>query len=195
MRSGFALAGIVGGLLWIGLACVPPIGIRETRTYEIVWNRLWTPALVCMALGFISLFQTLRPLRSHLTTSSLLAMLIGLALMIVGNVSEYWLFSDRPHEGPAGVIRAVAWMSVLAGALVALVAATVTSVSMLYTSGIPRWLSLLFLLPLPLTVAIGFVSLNWAGTPLGFLSMIVGGFEVRTRSALGKMPHTTEARE
>src|SRR5262245_4632248 len=123
MRNGLALAGIVGGLLWVSLACFPPIGMRETRSYEILWNRLWTPALLCMGLGFFGLFQKLRQALSRAATSGLIAIVIGLALMVVGNVTEYWLFSALPHDGPEGFIRGVAWMTVLAATLLTLVAA------------------------------------------------------------------------
>jgi hypothetical protein len=195
MRNGLALAGIGGGLLWISLAFIPPAGMRETRAYEVVWNRLWTPALVCMALGFFDLYRNFHPALSRATIRGLVTMLVGFAFMIAGNFTEYWLFSDLPHEGSDGLIRAVAWMTVLAGALLTLIAAVVTGMSMLYSTGISRWLSLVFILPLPLTIAIGFVSLNWAGTPIGFLSTIVGVFRLRTRMVSNKTAHRAEALE
>jgi len=194
MRRQWALVGMIGGLLWVGLACFPPVGVRVSRTYEILWNRLWTPALLGMGLGFVGLFQTLHPVLSRAATNGLIAMLIGFALMIGGNVTEYWLFSALPHEGPAGFMRTVAWLTVLAAALLTLAAITVTGVAMRHTNGLPRWLSLLFLLPLPLTLVIGVVSLNWAGTPIGFLSIIVGSRGLRPLLTPAGTAHTPEAR-
>jgi hypothetical protein len=40
MKPIFAIAGLLGGLFWMALAFFPPEGVRETRTYEIVFNRL-----------------------------------------------------------------------------------------------------------------------------------------------------------
>ncbi len=184
MKQSLALAGIIGGLFWVCLAFFPPVGVRETRDYEILWNRLWTPALVCMGLGFIGLFQTFRAGASRSGKIGMAAMLIGLVLMIGSNFTEYWMLSALPHEGPNGIIRGVVWMTFLAGTLLMLLATAITGITMMRTEGFPRWLSLLFVLMLPLTIAIGFVSLNWAGTPIGILSIIVGSFGLRPRTAL-----------
>lgn len=183
MAGRFALAGIIGGVFWIGLAFFPPVGTQQTREYEVLWNRLWTPALVCMLLGFIGMFRVLRAALSQPGRFAVVALLAGLVLMIVGNFTEYWILSDLPHEGPDGYIRGLVWMTFLSGYFVVLVAAAVTGATVMGHADIPRWLSLMFVLTLPLTIAVGFVSLNWAGTPMGVLSIIVGSL-IRSRGAV-----------
>jgi hypothetical protein len=172
----FATAGLLGGLVWMALAFFPPVGVRETRAYEVVFNRLWTPALLAMLLGFIGLYRVLRPSLARTGSIGFMVLLGGFALMVVGNLSEYWLLSDLPHQGPDGFSRSLAWMTFLFGTLLVLIASMVVGITGLHTGRIPRWLSWLFILSLPLTIAIGFVSMNWAGLPIGILSVAVGGF-------------------
>jgi hypothetical protein len=64
--------GILGGLLWVGLALFPPEwgppGTVGYAHYEL-WNRLWTPALLGMLIGFIGFFRMVRPSLTRLDTT------------------------------------------------------------------------------------------------------------------------------
>jgi len=174
MKSRLAAAGLLGGIFWIVLAFFPPVGARETREYEILWNRFWTPALLGILAGFSGQFLTVRPSLTKTARSGFIALLIGLTLMVVGNFAEYWVLSKLPHEGPGGFVRGLAWMTVLLGLLVMQVASAIVGFSEAKSGHISKWLSVLLRLLLPATIAIGFASLNWAGIPMGIVSIVVG---------------------
>ena len=176
MRRILAVAGLLGGLFWIALAFFPP---AETREYEVFKNRLWTPALLGMLLGIVGLFLTMHPSLTTTAKGGFIAWLAGFALMIIGNFAEYWVLSDLPHEGPAGFIRGIAWMTFLFGTLVMLLASAIVGFDWLKSSRSPRLLSVLFLLLFPVTIGIGFVSMHWAGTPTGIASIAVGVLGLR----------------
>ena len=171
MRRNLAIAGLLGGLFWIVLGFFPP---AETREYEVLWNRLWTPALFGMLLGIVGLFLTMHSSLTRTAKGGFIAWLAGFALMIIGNVAEYWVLSDLPHEGPDGFIRGIAWMTFLFGTLVMQLASAIVGFNWLKSGRGPSWLSVLFLLLFPFTIGIGFVSMHWAGTPTGILSIAVG---------------------
>ncbi len=174
MRALLALAGLLGGLFWIVLALFPPIGVRETREYEVFFNRLWTPTLLAMLFGCIALFLARRPVCTRFATGGLVILLAGLALMVVGNFTEYWLLNDLPHQGPEGYKRGIAWMAFLLGFLATQLALASLGLHWLMVGGDPKWLSLLFVGVLPATIAIGLVSMNWSGAPLGIASIAIG---------------------
>jgi len=93
-----ALAGIIGGFFWITLGLFPPDwGPPGTRAYEGYqqWNRLWTAALLLMALGFAGLFRALRPVLTGWARVGLVAALIGFAPMMFGNFAEFWIFTTE----------------------------------------------------------------------------------------------------
>ncbi len=115
-------------------------------------------------------------------------MTIGFAMMAAGNGLEYWVAFKLPHQGGiGGPIRGLLFMTFLAGWLVALVAACVAGVG-LYRGAtgfaLPRWRSLLFVLPLPFTfvfAALG--STLVAGIQVGLLGVLIGlyGLALPTR--------------
>ena len=94
-----SVAGILGGALWIGLAFIPPEwgppGSQAYVGYEL-WNRLWTPALLGMFLGFLGFTIRSRPAFSPRAVTGLVVLTAGLALMVAGNIAEFWIFSDLP---------------------------------------------------------------------------------------------------
>ncbi len=169
-----SLAGILGGLFWITLHLFPPDwGPPGTRAYEgyQLWNRLWTPALLLMALGFLGLFLSLRASLTRWAYSGLAATLIGFALMMMGNFAEFWIFTTESYEGLG---RNASWMTFLLGVLVMLIGSTMAGLALSRTNLIPKWLAVLLALMLPLTIGIGAVNMGWAGWPTGGLSILVG---------------------
>ena len=171
------LAGILGGTFWIALAFVPLLRTTETREDEVFWNRLWTPALLGMLLGFLGLMLAQRSALTRTARAGFIALLVGFGLMLLANSVEYWMLSDLPHQGPDGFIRGIAWMTFLFGTLAMHLASAIVGFDWLKSHQSPRWLGVPFLLLLPTTIAIGYVSLHWAGIPLGIASIAVGGSE------------------
>lgn len=169
-----AAAGLLGGLLWIALALVPPVGTRATQEYEVLWNRLWTPALLGMLAGWGGPGPRRPALVTGAARAAKAALLAGLGLMLAGNFVEYWLLSDLPHEGPPGFARGLAWMTVLLGWLLTLLAALGVGCQRLKARAGPAWLNVQLIGLLPLTLALGYLSLNWAGAPLGLASLAAG---------------------
>jgi len=111
MRLATGLSGIGAGVLWTLLAVFPPED-------EVVRNRLWTPALLGMLLGVTGLVLGLRPALSRSGDLASKAVVVGLALMTLGNLAEYWTLAGQPHQGGfGGVARGVAWMTFLLGVL------------------------------------------------------------------------------
>lgn len=121
MRLLLAL-GILGGATWIAFAFVPSECAPVTSRSEVYCNRLWTPALFAMTVGFLGLWRwgVARGWRG--AGLGLLIVVAGGALMTFGNFLEYWLFFSWPHEGPDGWLRGTLWMMVLLGWLSVLLA-------------------------------------------------------------------------
>jgi hypothetical protein len=170
------IIGIVGGALWISLAFFPPACVPVTAANEVFCNRLWTPALAAMCVGFGGLLLSVRPSATRGVRWSLSALVIGSAAMVGGNFGEYWLAYALPHQGPDGFVRGLLWMSVLVGLLTVLVASAVAGVLMSRSMPGLRWPSLLFVLPLSSTILVALVSPSWIGTPLGMLGILAGVF-------------------
>ena len=174
MKWFLAITGLLGGLFLITIRFFPPECVQVTEVSEVLCNRLWSPALLGMLLGFIGLFLTIRPSLSQLAWASFLALSVGFALMFIGNFVEYWTLNDLPHQGPDGFARSLAWMTVLFGLLIVLVSSAIAGFLSFKLGCIPRWLSVLLMLLFPLTIAIGFANINFAGLPLGVVSIGVG---------------------
>ena len=118
--------GLIGGLIWIAYAVVPAECAPPSGATEVFCNRLWTPALLAMAAGFLGVQRRASTLRSAGANVGLLLVAAGAGAMTLGNFAEYWLFASWPHEGPDGWLRGMLWMLVLAGWLLVLVASIVT---------------------------------------------------------------------
>jgi hypothetical protein len=166
--------GVLGGVFWAALAFYPPECAPVTEASEVLCNRLWTPGLLGMGLGLAGLFSAARPSLTRASRASFIALVAGLALMSLGNFVEYWLLSDLPHEGPEGFLRGLAWMTVLSGFLVVLIATAVVGGLALKLTFLPNWLGGLFVLLAPATLAAGYGGLQWAGLPLGVVCAAAG---------------------
>lgn len=172
-RFGLVL-GILGGLLWLGLPFWPPDCVPVVASSEVFCNRLWTPALGAMLIGAVVLQRRqVRQTREPLKGLRLLA--IAFSLMALGNGLEYWVAFGLPHQGGIGaVVRGVLWMSVLAGWLIALIASAVAGASAARRRHGSRWPAALLIVPLPLTVILGAVSVAYAPMAIGVLGVIIG---------------------
>jgi hypothetical protein len=171
-----AICGIVGGLVWAVLPIFAPES-GATRTAEETFNRPWAPLLVLMGLGFLGLRRRLSDRR--LIRVSLTIALVGLALMVLGNVSEYWLFHDLPYGNPA---RDLSWMTVLLGWLIVMISGTVAGIGALVGRAMPSWVAWSLAALLPATIGLAAVAIGLLGLPLGLASAASGVWLVTGRS-------------
>ena len=167
VRLGLGLAGLFGGALWTGLALFPPEG-------EVVRNRLWTLALLGMCLGVLGLSLAWRSTVGRVGRVALSAAVVGLGLMTLGNLVEYWMLSSFPHEGGAGAIaRGLAWMTFLLGVLLLAIGSLVAGVSMFRTSSASHRLATLCVLVVPATMVGAVAHPGVAALPLALLASAV----------------------
>ena len=86
-------------------------------------NRLIPFSLILIALGIVATYLVLRSNLVRLGHLSFIISVSGVALMLVGNVSEFWFFSSQPF-GEVNP-RLVAWLSFLLGGLLLIVGLTI----------------------------------------------------------------------
>ena len=117
------LAGVVGGISWILLQSVfgAEWGTPGTTAYSLYefFNRLWLLPLLLMGLGFVAVDQFQRQLRPQFSKLPIIVVIVGFTAMIVGNVAEFWFFTDYPY-GEMNA-RSYAWITFLLGMLIELV--------------------------------------------------------------------------
>lgn len=178
MNRIFSLAGIVGGIFWFALHTffTPDWGPPGTAAYERyeLFNRLWTPGLLLMLLGFVGFYRSFRPRFTVSQRGGAIAMLIGLTMMVMGNWAEFWLFSEQSYT--TGVGRNLSWTTFAIGLLILFIGAFVVGISSIRTTLLPRWFALLLLL-FPLLTFIGMwqeISLLSNG-PFSLVVVTVGG--------------------
>lgn len=94
MQKTFASIGVLGGLVWIGLALfsfrwdVPGIVIYQSDDWA---GRLGTLALAGITLGFFSFFRSVGPQGTGRARNANFIFLIGLSLMILSSIVYFWL--------------------------------------------------------------------------------------------------------
>lgn len=173
--------GILGGLFWLSLPFYPPECAPVTESSEIFCTRLWSPALGTMLIGAVALYLRLRSDAPGGARRGVLGVVVGFALMTVGNVGEYWFAYELPHQGgPGAAVRSALWMSALTGWLIALIGSVVVGIGLVRSRRRDRWIGLLFLAPLPLTVGIAIIGgPNLAPLPVGLLGIATGVYARR----------------
>lgn len=156
-------AGVCGGLLWATLAFFPPED-------EVTRNRLWTPALLGIWLGALGVWLAWRPALRLVGDRALGTAVVGLGLMTLGNLVEYWGLSRFPHEGgPGAMARGIAWMTFLLGVLLLVLGTLCAGVSMLRTPAAPRLVAGLCMALVPATIVGALLNPGFAALPLACL--------------------------
>lgn len=122
MRLLLAL-GVLGGVAWIAYAFVPAECAPPSPKTLIYCNRLWTPALFAMTVGFLGFLRWATTLDSPRLTRWLSIAVVGAAFMTFGNFAEFWLFFGWPQQGPDGWLRNSLWVTDAIGLLGLLLAA------------------------------------------------------------------------
>ena len=110
-------------------------GAPGTEAYFIyeARNRLIPFLLILIALGIVAAYLTLRSNLGRLGHLSFIISVSGAALMLVGNVSEFWFFSSQPY-GQVNA-RLVAWFSFLLGGLLLVVGLAIFMAAATRTKG------------------------------------------------------------
>jgi hypothetical protein len=139
-----------------------------------------------MFLGFLGFLRWQRPTLRPSAAALFAVLLLGLSLMVLGNVAEFWVFTDVPYSGGRGFnIRDAAWTTFLLGSLLAIIGSTAFGLLSLVKEGPLRWLAIAFALEMPATVVFSAISFSFASIPLGVLSIVacVPQFLHKTRAA------------
>jgi hypothetical protein len=165
-----SLAGIAGGVYWLLLIGVfspewGPPGSARYLDYE-AFNRAWPPALLLMLAGWVG-FQR----RFGLSRTGLWLNVLGYALMVAGNVAEFWIFSDDPY-GAGFNGRNAAWTMFLLGWLLHLIGALVWGIAALRRRALPAWAGWLLILLLPASFAL--LVAQWVN-PASALAVVLLG--------------------
>ena len=153
-----AILSLVGGVtavpLFIGFAITGwgEPGTAAYQRYELL-NRVTAVSLLLMLAGWAGMALLWRKEDGYWR---LWLPLVGSILMIIGNATEFWLFSDLSYEGFN--MRHVAWTTFLVGLLLLAIGATVTGIALRHNQLWPHWLAVLLMAALPLTVVVSVAS-------------------------------------
>ena len=158
------LVAVLGGTLWtlwyVGGSLVGGEGYQA-------YNRLMPLVLVLLAVGMLAFHAVQEGRHGPVGTAGLVVALVGLAVMIAGNVAEFWAFSEEAY-GPS-TLRDNAWMLFGLGMVAFYVGTVLFGIGTLRARALPRLGALLLLVWFPL----GFVVsglLQLVGVPEGLAS-------------------------
>jgi hypothetical protein len=114
--------------------------------------------------------------------AALATAVLGVGLMTLGNLVEYWALSSFSHErGMGGVARGMAWMTFLLGVLLLAIGALVAGLSTLRSSTGSHTLASLCVLLVPATIAAALAHPGLAALPLASLASAVLVVQPRAR--------------
>ena len=184
---------VLGGVLWalwyLGASFVEGDGYQA-------YNRLMPVVLVLLAVGLFAFHTAQEGSQGLVGTAGLVVALAGLAVMIGGNVAEFWAFSEEAY-GPS-TLRDSAWMLFGVGMAAFYVGTVLFGIGTLRARALPRLGALLLLIWLPLGFMVS-ALLQLVGVPegLAFSGMagllgagwVVLGYTVWSqRGAVGAQP-------
>ncbi|HEV2124361.1 MAG TPA: hypothetical protein VGW38_16525 [Chloroflexota bacterium] len=190
MRSVGAVACILGGMAWVLLGPAAVLERNNLLSYDS-YNRLVTLPLLLFLFGFIAAHWLLRP-QTMLGTLGFGVVVLGLFLLVTGNVLEFWgvLLQSQPNAQVAYETGAsehwigsdIGWMVFGFGMLAVLVGGVILALSVRRTRVFPTWVPLFLGL-----LGIGVIAGNLVvGTPF-FISIPVLGLYGAGWIALGRL--------
>ena len=145
IRSG-GLVGMFGGALWaLWYVGVPLVGERY-ESYE-TYNRLMPVVLLLLMAGLACYHAAQRGLYGRPGTVGFIACFVGLVLMVVGNVAEFWLFTTQAYAEANG--RQASWGVFLLGMLLLAIGSALFGVATMRARVLPRLGGLLLVVWLP----------------------------------------------
>jgi hypothetical protein len=184
---------VLGGALWalwyVGASLV---GGEAYQAY----NRSMPVVLVLLAVGLLALHAAQEGGHGPLGRSGLVVALVGLAVMLVGNVADFWVFAEEGY-GPASPKHS-AWMLFGLGMAALYVGTVLFGIGTLRAGALPRLGALLLLVWFPLGFVVsGLLQLVGVPEGLAFSGMtgllgagwVVLGYAVWSqRGAVGARP-------
>ncbi len=158
--NGLGLLGLLGSLLWLGLNTFlspdwGPPGSANYLGYETI-NRLWAPAFALMLCGYVGLSQRYPVRAIRLGRAGYRLTVLGLVMMIAGNIAEFWFFSALPYG--ALNARSWAWITVLVGMLILIIGMALMGLAGYRAQALPVWGSVIFLLLPPMLLLMFFIQ-------------------------------------
>ncbi len=190
VRSAGVPASTMGGIAWALLGPAAVLERNDVLSYD-TYNRLLTLPLFLCLVGFIAAEWLLRP-RTRPGTVGFVAVVLGLLLLLVGNVIEFWgvLLQSKPNAQTAHETGAaeywigsdIGWMMFGLGMLTVIVGGVVLALSVRRTLAVPAWATLFLGL-----LGVGILAGNLVvGAPF-FLSIPVLGLYGAGWIALGRL--------
>ena len=152
------LAAMLGGLLWMVL--VPLQGMAESTKVlgltEGAYNRMNTASLLLLTAGLAGLYARQAGRFGRLGVAGFVLAFIGLALMVLGNVIEFWISDLIFADVQLGEFKQVGVGSFLIGLCVLAVGLVLVGIVTIQAKVLPRWSRVLPLV-IALLLASGFL--------------------------------------
>lgn len=125
------VVGVIGGIFVLALqtALNPGWGPPGSEAYDRYeqWNRLWPVGLVAMCAGFAGVYGAVGVTGNRLARVSMRLLLLAFLMMVIGNVLEFWLYSNQPYGELNG--RNISFMGFFMGVMLMLLASILFGVA------------------------------------------------------------------
>ena len=176
------LAAMLGGLLWMVLGALAGMTGGSTKVLglaEGAYSRMFTVSLLLVTAGLAGLYARQAGRFGRLGAAGFVLAFIGLALIVLGNVIEWWIsdliFADvQPGQFKPGAHAG--WGIFLVGFCVLAVGLVLVGIATIQAKALPRWSRALPLV-IGLLPALGFLvalSIGEGGVELILLSPCLG---------------------
>jgi len=147
--------GMFGGALWaLWYVGVPLFGERY-ESYE-TYNRLMPIVLLLLMAGMVGFHAAQRGAYGGRGRAGFVASFVGLALMVVGNASEFWLFTMQAYAEANG--RQASWGVFLLGMLLLAIGSVLFGIATMRAGALPRLGGLLVVVWLPVGILSSILS-------------------------------------
>lgn len=151
-------------LLWLGVTGIFGMVIRQmlvanewgnvgTSAYDRyeLYNRLLMPLLLLQLTGMIGVYRALVT-ANRIVKTCVMLISVSLGLMIIGNIAEFWVFTDVPYDaGSFWNARNLSWFTYLFGWLLLLIWLLVLGIVWWRSRFMAWWMALILCLTLPFT--------------------------------------------
>ena len=161
------LAAMLGGLLWMVLGALAGMTGGSTKVLgltEGAYCRMFTVSLLLVTAGLAGLYLYARQAArfGRLGVAGFVLAFIGVALMVLGNVIEWWISDLMFADVPLGEFKPgtrAGWGIFLIGLCVLSVGLVLVGIATIQAKALPRWSRVLPLVT-GLLLASGFLALS-----------------------------------